>query len=214
VARVLIVDDHPLMREGLAARIETQRDLVVCGEAASVCEAMEKVKATNADLLIVDIGLAGSHGIDLIKEVAAHFQGIRILVVSAYDESLYAERALRAGAQGYLNKQECQEQFIHALRTVLDGQRYVSPELTRRLVGKAIGSRPSTPDAPIGQLSDRELEVFELIGRGMTTGAIATQLHLSIHTIETHREKIRHKLNLKNSMELTRSAVQYVLESQ
>jgi DNA-binding NarL/FixJ family response regulator len=210
--RILIVDDHPLMREGLAARIAPQSDMEVCGEAASVSEALAQVKATSPDLVIVDIGLADSHGIDLIKDVKTRFPSVKMLVVSAYDESLYAERTLRAGAHGYINKREVQEKVVDAMRTVLDGQRYLSSRMTQRLVGQAIGSKDSTESDPIQRLSNRELEVFQLIGQGKTTGTIARQLHLSVHTIDSHREKIRHKLGVKNSAELMQRAVQWILE--
>ncbi len=211
-AKVLIVDDHPLMREGLIARIGTQADMSVCGEAASVREALAKAKATGPDVVIVDIGLAESHGLDLIREINSQFPDMRVLVASAYDESLYAERALRAGAHGYINKQQCQEDLIHALHAILKGERYLSPKMTQHLLGQAIGSKTTITGDPIQQLTDRELEVFQQIGAGKTTGAIAKQLHLSVHTIETHREKIRHKLGLKTGTELTRSAIQYELE--
>jgi DNA-binding NarL/FixJ family response regulator len=211
--RILIVDDHPLMREGLAARIAPQSDMEVCGEAASVDEAIAQVKATNPDLIIVDIALAESHGIDLIKDVKARFPKIKMLVVSAHDESLYAERALRAGAHGYINKREVQEKVVDAMRSVLEGQRYLSAKMTQQLVGQAIGSKDSTESDPIQRLSDRELEIFHLIGQGKTTGAIAEQLFLSVHTIDTHREKLRHKLGVKNGAELMRRAVQWVLEN-
>ncbi len=209
--RVLIVDDHPLMREGLAARIATQHDLEVCDEAGSVREALAKVKATRPHLVIVDIMLAGSHGIDLIKQVNATYPDVKMLVVSAYDESLYAERALRAGAHGYVNKRECQEKIIEAIRTVLAGRRYVSSEMTQRLLGQAVGSSDVTPSDPIARLSNRELEVFQLIGQGKATGEIARELHLSVHTIETHREKLRRKLGLKNGGQLMRSAIHHFL---
>jgi DNA-binding NarL/FixJ family response regulator len=211
--RILIVDDHPLMREGLAARIAPQSDMEVCGEAASVDEAIAQVKATNPDLIIVDIALAESHGIDLIKDVKARFPKIKMLVVSAHDESLYAERALRAGAHGYINKREVQEKVVDAMRSVLEGQRYLSAKMTQQLVGQAIGSKDSTESDPIQRLSDRELEIFHLIGQGKTTGAIARQLHRSVHTIDTHREKIRHKLGVKTGTELMQRAVQWVLEN-
>jgi DNA-binding NarL/FixJ family response regulator len=211
--RILIVDDHPLMREGLAARIAPQSDMEVCGEAASVNEALEQVKLTSPDLVIVDIALLDSHGIDLIKDVKTRFPSVKMLAVSAYDESLYAERALRAGAHGYINKREVQEKVVDAMRTVLDGQRYLSPKMTQQLVSQAIGSKDLTESDPIQRLSNRELEVFELIGQGTTTGAIARQLHLSVHTIDTHREKIRHKLGVKNSVALMQHAVQWVLEN-
>jgi len=211
--QILIVDDHPLMREGLAARIAPHAEMEVCGEAASVREGLAQVKATNPDLVIIDIALADSNGIELIKDVKARFPKIKMLVVSAYDESLYAERALRAGAHGYINKCELQENVVEALRAVLDGQRYLSQKMTQRLVGQAVGSKDSTHDDPMRRLSDRELEVFQLIGQGKTTGDIARNLHLSVHTIDTHREKLRHKLGVKNSAELMQRAVQWTLEN-
>ena len=211
--RILVVDDHPIVREGLAARIATQPDLEICGEAASLDEALAQVKATSPDLCIIDLQLTASHGIDLIKEIHSRFPKIKMLVVSAYDESLYAERALRAGAHGYINKRELQNNVLDALRMVADGERYLSPKMTQQLVGQLIGAKDSTDGDPIQRLSDRELEIFELIGHGNTTGAIARQLHLSPHTIDTHREKIKHKLNLKNAAELQREATQWMLEN-
>jgi len=212
-SRILLVDDHPLVREGLAARFASQPDLEICGEAAGVAEAIGQVKATNPHLVIVDLQLAEGHGLDLIKEIHHRFPAVKILVVSAYDESLYAERALRAGAHGFINKREMQENILDALRTVLRGERYLSAKMTQQLVGQVIGGKAGHKGDPVHQLSDRELEVFELIGQGKSTSEIAQQLHRSIHTIETHREKIRHKLNLKSSVELMHRAVQWVLES-
>ena len=211
-ARVLIVDDHPMMREGLRVRISSQRDLEVCGEAADVKSALDLAKAVSPHLVIVDIALAESHGLDLIKEIHSRHPGVKMLVLSAYDESLYAERALRAGAHGYINKGECQDKILDAIRTLLEGRRYVSAELKERLVSQALGGSDATKADPVERLSDRELEVFRLIGQGMTTSIIARRLHLSVHTIESHREKIRHKLDLKNGAELMQRAVRWVLE--
>jgi DNA-binding NarL/FixJ family response regulator len=211
--RILVVDDHPLVREGLSARISSQLDMEICGEAASVIEALAQVKATSPDVCIIDIQLFESHGIDLIKEIHARFPSIKMLVVSAYDESLYAERALRAGAHGYINKRELQDNILVALRTVIDGQRYLSSKMTQQLVGQLVGSKDPIDGDPVKRLSDRKLEIFQLIGRGITTGAIARQLHLSPHTIDTHREKIKRKLNLKNAAELQRAAAQWMLEN-
>lgn len=211
--KILVVDDHPLVREGLAARINAQPDLEICGEAASVAEALAQVKLKMPDLIIVDILLANSHGLELIKEIHSRHPEVKMLVVSAYDESLFAERALRAGALGYINKQELQYNVIQAIHTVMDGQRFLSQRMTQRLVGQAVGGKNLANGDPVLRLSDRELEVFQLIGQGKTTGAIASQLHLSVHTIDTHREKIRHKLGAKNSAELMRRAVQWVLEN-
>lgn len=213
MTRILVVDDHPLVRAGLAARIADQQDLEICGEAANVTEALAQVKATSPDLAIIDIQLLDSHGIDLIKELHSRFPSTKMLVVSAFDESLYAERALRAGAHGYINKRELQDNIIDALHTVLAGKRYLSPKMTQQLVGQAVGGNEPVGDDPVARLSNRELEVFQLIGRGNTSSAIARQLYLSVHTIDTHREKIRHKLGVKNSNELMQRAVQWVLEN-
>jgi DNA-binding NarL/FixJ family response regulator len=207
---VLIVDDHPLVRAGLAARISSQADMEVCGEASDVDEALALLDATEPALVIVDLTLKAGHGLTLIKKVSQRAPRTKILVVSAHEESLFAERAMRAGAHGYVNKQEAQERVIAAMRTVLQGERYLSAESIERLVGRAVGAR-SKPGG-IESLSDRELEIFELIGRGKSTRSIAQQLHLSVHTIETHRENIRAKLNLNNGSELVQRAVQWVLE--
>jgi DNA-binding NarL/FixJ family response regulator len=212
-SKILIVDDHPLVREGLSIRISAQPDLQVCGEAAHVDEALAQVKATSPDLVIVDMALKEGHGLDLIKQIKARYPAVKMLVVSHYEESLFAERALRAGALGYINKGETQQHILHAIRDVLDGKRYVSAEMTQRLLRQAVSGTDSTTTDPIDRLSDRELEVFRLIGKGMTTSGIAAQLYLSVHTIETHREKIRAKLALKNGAELMQRAVQWVLEN-
>lgn len=211
-SKILVVDDHPLLREGLAARIDSQPDLEICGEAESVDGALLQIKATRPDLVIVDIQLAEGHGIDLIKEIHGRFPDVKMLVVSAFDESLYAERALRAGAHGYINKRELQDNIIDALRTVLNGKRYVSSKMMQYLVGQAVGGKDAAEGDPVSRLSDRELEVFQMIGLGKTTAQIARELHLSVHTIETHREKIRHKLALRNSAELMQRAVQWTLQ--
>ncbi len=208
-AKILIVDDHPLVRDGLIARISTQPDLEVCGEAASVNEARELIAATDPALVIVDIALKDSGGLDLVKR--SRNTGPRMLVVSAYDDALYAERALRAGAQGYVNKQEMSESILDAIRAVLCGEVYLSPTMTRRLAGRLVGRQ--TPRHGVEGLSDRELQVFSLIGAGRTTREIAGLLHLSVHTIESHREKIRRKLDLRNGAELTKRAIHWVMES-
>lgn len=211
-ARILIVDDHSMVREGLRLRISAFDDLEVCGEATSEEEGMQLVKETNPHLIIVDISLKSGHGIELIKRVKSNYPNIKMLVSSGFEESLYAERALRAGALGYLNKQDSGEKVIEAIRTVLRGERYVSQEITQRLVSQALGNR-SESNNPIDLLTDRELEVFRLIGRGQTSGAIANELLLSTHTIDTHRENIKRKLGLKNAAQLNRQAVQFLLEN-
>lgn len=213
-AKILIVDDHPLMREGLAARLSSQPDMCVCGEACDINDALGLYKTASPDLVIVDLQLKTGHGLDLIKELRSRDENAKLLVVTAYDESLFAERALRAGAMGYINKQEVQEKIIDAVRTVLSGRRFLSDTMMQRLVSQAVGGKSQDVAAdPVSQLSDRELEVFQLIGQGKSTRSIAAQLHLSVHTIDSHREKIRHKLNLANGAELTKRAVQWMLEN-
>ncbi len=212
LAKILIVDDHPMVREGLAMRISTQRDLTVCGEAASEDEALAMVQKTQPELVIVDISLKVGNGIDVIKRVKSDYPAVKLLVVSGYQESLYAERALRAGALGYLNKQESNDKVLEAIRTVLAGKRYVSAEITQRLVNQALGSEDKTK-APIDRLTTRELDIFRMIGEGMNSGAIAERLFISTHTIDSHRENIKRKLAIKNAGELTRTAVQWVLEN-
>ncbi len=211
-SRIVIVDDHPMMRDGLSMRISAQSDMEVCGEAATENEALEVVKQVSPDLVIIDIMLKSGNGIELVKRIKSLNPSIKMLVVSAYQESLYAERALRAGAMGYLNKQESNEKVIDAIRTVMKGERFASDELTQRLVAQALGNRSEQQD-PLEQLTDRELDVFRLIGAGVTTGAIAEKLFLSTHTIDTHRENIKRKLGAKNGAELSRLAIQSMLES-
>jgi DNA-binding NarL/FixJ family response regulator len=211
--RILIVDDHPIVREGLVARIARQPDLVVCGEAEDVSGALELVSTARPDLVIVDLSLKSGQGLDLIKKISAGWSSTKMLVSSMYDESLYAERTLRAGALGYVNKQEMSEKIIDAIRCVLDGKIYLSQRMTERLLQRAVGSAPQLGPSPIETLSDRELEVFKLIGKGRTTRQIAAELHLSVKTVETHRENIKSKLNVPNSVELSREAVQWVMEN-
>jgi DNA-binding NarL/FixJ family response regulator len=212
LAKILIVDDHPMIREGLALRIGAQADMEVCGEAASEEEAIALVKRTRPDLMIVDISLKDGNGIDVIKRVKMGFPNVRMLVVSGYQEALYGERALRAGAMGYLNKQESNDKVLEAVRAILAGQRYVSPDLTQKLVNQALGYAEDAK-SPIDRLSNRELDVFRMIGEGLSSGTIADRLFLSTHTIDTHRENIKRKLNIKSAGELTRQAVQWVLQN-
>jgi DNA-binding NarL/FixJ family response regulator len=210
-AKVLIVDDHPLVREGLASRVGALPDFAVCGEAADIETALRLVETTEPDLMIVDLALKGGHGLDLIKRVKRSASRTKMLVLSVYDEALFAERALRAGAHGYVNKQEAQQVVVAALRKLLAGEHYVSPQMTETLVGRLIIGE--APASDVDRLSDRELQIFELIGRGTATRDIAKQLRLSIHTVETHRERIRAKLNLDSGTELTQRAVRWVIET-
>jgi DNA-binding NarL/FixJ family response regulator len=208
---IAIVDDHPLVREGLSARISAQPDMEVCGEADGIESAMELIVAKRPSLVIVDIALRDGHGIDLIKRIVAAGVNTRMLVVSAYDESLFAERALRAGALGYINKQELQGKVVEALRTVLRGERYLSSAMAQRLIAQAIGSKAAQGGTEA--LTDRELQIFQLVGRGKSTREIAHELNVSVHTIDSHREHIRAKLDLRSGTELIQRAVQWHIEN-
>jgi DNA-binding NarL/FixJ family response regulator len=208
---VAIVDDHPLVREGLAARISAQPDMEVCGEAADIESALELIVSRRPSLVIVDIALKDGHGIDLIKRINAAGVSTRMLVVSAYDESFFAERALRAGALGYINKQELQGHVVEAMRTVLRGERYLSSAMAQRLIAQAIGSKVAQGGTEL--LTDRELQIFQLIGRGKSTREIARELNVSVHTVDSHREHIRAKLDLRNGTELIQRAVQWHIEN-
>jgi DNA-binding NarL/FixJ family response regulator len=212
VTKILIVDDHPMVRAGLRLRISTQRDLTVCGEAATEDEALDMVEKTHPDLVLVDISLKVGNGIDVIKRIKSNYSSVRMLVVSGFQDSLYAERALRAGALGYLNKQESNDKVLEAIRTVIDGERYVSPQINQRLVGQALGSVVET-ESPIASLTTRELDIFRMIGEGMSSSVIAEKLFISTHTIDTHRENIKRKLAIKTAGELTRAAVQWTLDN-
>ncbi len=212
VRRILIVDDHALVRHGLTELISGEPDLEVCAEAADMDEALKQVEQQRPDLVVVDISLQDGNGLELIKRIKAKSANVTMIVVSMHDETLFAERALKAGAMGYINKQEATDQVIDAIRQVLTGHIYLSDEMKDRvLYGVVTGERPAHFSS-IEKLSDRELEVFELIGRGFSTRQIATKLHLSIKTIETHREHIKEKLGLKNASELNQHAVRWVLE--
>lgn len=210
--RIFVVDDHPMMREGLRARIESTSRFEVCGEAAGFHEALQSILESCPDVVILDVNLEDGNGIDLIKELQSKVPGIKILVLSAFQESLYAERALRAGALGYLNKQESSGKVLEAIDSILADKRYISEEMTQLLLSRAVGDRSENQESPLSRLSDRELEVFQLIGRGLSTGEIASQLFLSVHTIDTYREKLKQKLKLKNGAELNRYAIQWAFE--
>lgn len=210
--RILIVDDHPSVRDGLSLRITLHADLEVCGEADSEDEAFTLVKQSAPDLVLVDISLKNGNGIELLKRIRSHDPAIKMLVVSGFQDSLYAERACRAGAMGYLNKQESNEKLIEAIRTVLAGERFLNPEISRRLINQSLGVHDKTK-SPIENLTNRELEVFRMIGEGLTSGAIAERLFLSPYTIDSHRENIKRKLDISNAAELSRAAVQWLLEN-
>ena len=212
VVKVLIVDDHPIVRDGLSMRISGQADMEVCGEAEDVAEALDLVRQTRPDLVVIDIALKTGSGIDLIKRIKVIDDSIRLLAISMYDESLYAERAIRAGAMGYLNKQVATRNIIEAIRQVLDGKIYLSPQVADRMLQLA-RSGERLEQSPVDRLSDRELQVFELIGRGFSTREIAEHLHLSAKTIDNYRDFIKTKLNLRDSNELLRQSTMWVVDS-
>lgn len=207
---ILIVDDHPVLRRGLAALIEAEPDLTVCGEAADGKAALEAVRNTRPDLAIVDLSLGEGDGLDLIKQLKQRSPEIPVLVLSMHDETVYAERSLRAGARGYVTKQQLDDTVLVAIRRLLDGEMYMSERLTSRLAAKFVGGRTLDEDRSVHALSDRELQVFRLIGQGRTTRQIAAALELSIKTIESHREHIKDKLSLASSAELAQRATQWV----
>jgi DNA-binding NarL/FixJ family response regulator len=210
--RVLIVDDHPIVREGIAAVINREHDLEVCGQAGGLAEAMRLHRETHPDIVVADVSLADGNGLELVKELVAQDAQAKVLVQSMHEESLYAERSLRAGARGYINKEEAPLQLVNAIRHVLHGRVYLSSRMTDRLLNRSLRG-VDADRSPIETLSDRELEVFEQIGRGMTTRRIAQNLYLSPKTIETYRENIKTKLSLRNATELTQHAVQWVLDN-
>jgi DNA-binding NarL/FixJ family response regulator len=214
-SRVLIVDDHPAVREALAIRIGRQRDLEVCGEAADMGEALRLVAETRPDIAVIDITLKTGDGIDLIKRIKDRNADVRILVWSMHSEALYAERALLAGALGYVNKDQATDRIVAALRRVLEGKVYLSEAMTEALLQRSVGgARETVPSTPLDVLADRELEVFRLIGAGVKTAEIATRLHLSIKTVETYRDRIRQKLNLADGAKLAHYATQWMLQNE
>lgn len=209
-AKILIVDDHPLVREGLADLVNKEKDLVVCGQAEDAYQAMEAIRELKPDMAIVDISLKETSGLELIKDIKIQHPGLPVLTLSMHEESVYAERALRAGAKGYIMKREATKKVVTAIRKVLRGQLYLSEKMTTRLVHKFVDGKPEAGTSPIDRLTDRELEVFSLLGRGNGTRQISEQLHLSVKTIETYRSRIKEKLNLTSASELLQHAFQWV----
>lgn len=208
-ARILIVDDHPIVRHGLSQLIGQEEDLTVCGQAEDASTALEAIAALKPDVVVVDISLRGGDGIELVKAVKSRYGRLPVLVLTMHDDSLYGERALRAGARGYVMKQEGTERIVVAIRRVLKGGIYVRESLAERLMEKIVEGRPHTGESFIEHLSDRELEVFRLIGQGYKTRQIAEGLRVSVKTVEAYREHIKHKLNLRDATELLRQAIQW-----
>jgi len=211
----LIVDDHPAVREALASRIGRQPDLEVCGEAADTTEALRMVADTQPDMAVVDISLKTGNGIDLIKRIKDRNDSVRMLVWSMHSESLYAERALRAGALGYINKDQATDKIVDAIRRVLAGKVYLSDAMAEKMLQRAVGGgRKGATRSPLDALADRELEVFRLIGQAVKTAEIAQRLHLSVKTVETYRDRIRQKLDLSDGTALAHYATQWLLENE
>jgi len=210
---IFIVDDHPLIRRGVRQLFEAEPMLSTCGEAATIADALIGIKESTPDLVIVDISLPDGSGLDLIKRIKLINDSLPILVSSMHDEGLLAERVLRAGAMGYVSKQEAPEHLVGAIKKIFEGKVYLSERVTDRLLTNSYAGNKSTiPQSPIEALSNRELEVFEQIGEGFSTVQIAEHLNLSVKTIETHRAHIKEKLSLASSAELIRHAVQWSLE--
>ena len=208
--RIVIVDDHPLFRKGLEELIHSDGSFAVCGEAGNASEGIDVIRQLNPDLAIVDLSLPGANGIELIKNIRAEFPKLPILVLSMHDESLYALRALRAGAEGYVMKHEAMANVIQAIREVFNGRPYLSPAMAAQVITKFAHRNAEGAADPVERLSDRELEILQLIGKGDDVHQIAKLLHLSPKTVETHRAHIKEKLQLKNAREVARFAVQWV----
>ena len=209
---VFIVDDHPIVRERVAELINQEPDLQVCGEAEDAVQAVRALSSVVPDIAIVDIMLKDTYGIELIKQLKDLHPKLPVLVLSMHDESMYGERALRAGAKGYLTKQEASKKIIDAIRRILRGEIYVSDTLAGVLVRKVAGGKTEAGGSLVDSLTDRELEVFQLLGQGLTVREVAERLFVSAKTVEAHREHIKQKLNFKTSSELLRFAIQYTIQ--
>ncbi len=206
--KVFLVDDHPIVRQGLAQLIDNEPDLCVCGQGEDTFGSLRAIKVAKPDLCLIDVSLKDGDGIELIKELKAQLPDIPVLMLSMHDEQLYAERALRAGARGYIMKQEPPAVVLTALRKVLDGQVYVSDRMGATLLQRMVGGKSAAATLPMDRLTDRELEIFRMIGAGDSVKQIAEKLFLSTKTVEAHRAHIKEKLNLKSSAELLRFAIQ------
>lgn len=211
--RVFVVDDHPIVRQGLALLINQQPDLTVCGEAEDVHSALQKIASSKPDIVIVDISLNGPDGIELLKSVRARDTLLPVLILSMHDESIYAERALRAGANGYIMKQEATETVLAALRRIINHEIYVSEAVAKKMLRRYISGSATAAQSPLAELSDRELEVFRLIGEGHSTRRIAEELHLSVKTVESYQAHIKEKLSLRSARELVQHAIQWAINA-
>ncbi len=211
---IVVVDDHPVVRQGLQLLIEQEPDLRVCGEAEDVGQTLRLIDALHPDLVVVDLSLRGGSGLDLLKTLSARHPDLPTLVLSIHDETLYAERVLQAGGRGYIMKQEAADTLLRAIRQVLDGNIYLSPQMTSRLLLTFTQGRSEPSASPLARLSDRELEIFCLIGQGYRTRQIAEALHISVKTVETHRAHIVDKLHLSGAHDLVRYATQWMTHTE
>ena len=209
--RILIVDDHPVVRHGLAQLIDQEPDLVVCGQAQDTHKALAAVKSLNPDLVVTDLTMPGGEGLEYVKQLCAGFPSLTVLVLSIHDEEVYAERVLRAGGRGYIMKSAGGQKLLQAIRRVLRGKVYLSEEMSAKILNSYGARHKRAGYSKIGNLTDREFEVFQLIGQGMTTREIAQKLHLSPKTVDTHRRHIREKLQLESNAELTRYALRWAV---
>ena len=208
--RIFLVDDHPVVRERLAEIIAEESDFVVCGQAEDVPQALKWMSQIPTDLAVVDLGLKNSSGMDLVKEVRSEFPHVQVLVVSMYDETIWAERAIRAGARGYVNKQEATKNIVTAIRRILAGEVYLSAELEHRLAARMADQAGQKTATGIELLTDRELQVFDLIGQGFNSRQIADRLRVDISTVDTYRARIKEKLNYRDASELLQHAIAWV----
>ena len=209
--KIFIVDDHPIVRQGLALLINREPDLVVCGDAEEANSALERIERLKPQVVVVDISLNGPDGLDLLKSIRARDPNLPVLILSMLDELLYAERALRAGASGYIMKQEATEQVLVALRRILGGEIYVSDRMANKMLHRFVDGAAIETRSPVTDLTNRELEVFRLIGEGHGTRQIAEDLHLSVKTVESYQSHIKEKLALKNGRELVQRAIQWIV---
>jgi DNA-binding NarL/FixJ family response regulator len=208
--KVFIVDDHPVVRDGLSEMINRSGELAICGEAASAEEAIEKIEGAAPDLAIVDLSLPGMSGMDLVRTLKEDYPALKILVLSMHDESIYAERAVRAGARGYIMKRQVAREVEAAIRAVLNGDLYLNPKLSKEILESALRTDDRQPESPVNELSERELEVFKLIGKGMGATEIARKLGLNVKTIETYQARMKEKLHAKDAAQLYQKALRWL----
>jgi len=209
--RVLLIDDHPIVRQGLALLIDREADLSVCGEAEGARSAFHAIATLRPDIVLLDISLSGPDGLDVLKEIRMKTGSLPVLILSMHDESIYAERAMRAGANGYIMKQEATEKVLVAIRRILQGGVYLSDRLTNTMLQQFVPGHSAPKTSPLVTLTDRELEVFRLIGEGHGTRQIADELHLSVKTIESYQAHIKEKLSLRNARELVQHAIEWTV---